>query len=81
MRLSNNAFFFQVGVSINIPEIPRSPMKSDHIQLKHVLSDDEGRLKEFRGQPIWKVQNPKVGQNHRRLWRYKLKNRRKLDPY
>lgn len=81
IRLSNNAFFFQVGVSINIPEIPRSPMKSDHIQLKHVLSDDEGRLKEFRGQPIWKVQNPKVGQNHRRLWRYKLKNRRKLDPY
>lgn len=81
IRFTNNAFFFQFGVSINIPEIPRSPMKSDHIQLKHVLSDEEGRLSEYRGQPIWKVQNPKVGQNHRRLWRYKLKNRRKLDPY
>lgn len=81
MRLTNNAFFVQVGISINIPEIPRSPMKSDHIQLKHVLSDEEGRLYEYRGQPLWKVQNPKVGQNHRRLWRYKLKNRRKLDPY
>ncbi len=81
IRLTNNAFFVQLGISINIPEIPRSPMKSDHIQLKHVLSDDEGRLKEYRGQPLWKVQNPKVGQNHRRLWRYKLKNRRKLDPY
>ncbi len=81
VRLTNNAFFFQVGVSINIPEIPRSPMKSDHIQLKHVLSDQEGKLYEYRGQPLWKVQNPKVGQNHRRLWRYKLKNRRKLHPY
>ncbi len=81
LRLTNNAFFVQFGISINIPEIPRSPMKSDHIQLKHVLSDEEGRLYEYRGQPLWKVQNPKVGQNHRRLWRYKLKNRRKLDPY
>ncbi|XOV95052.1 MAG: hypothetical protein ACFHWX_10145 [Bacteroidota bacterium] len=81
IKLTSNAFLMQVGVSFNIPEIPRSPMKSDHIQLKHVLSDEEGRLYEYRGQPIWKVQNPKVGQNHRRLWRYKLKNRRKLDPY
>lgn len=75
-------FFMQVGVSINIPEIPRSPMKSDHTQLKHVYTDPQtGKRREVRGQPIWKKQNPKVGQNHRRLWRYKKKNKKKLNPY
>ncbi len=78
----NHTFLVQVGLSINIPEIPRSPMKSDHVQLKHIYTDPKtGRLKEVRGQPIWKRQNPKVGENHRRLWRYKFKNRRKLNPY
>ena len=82
VRNYNSAFMVQVGVSINIPEIPRSPMKSDHVQLKHVIVDSsKGRLMEVRGQPFWKKQNPKVGENHRRLWRYKLKNRRKIDPY
>lgn len=82
IRHYNPAFMVQVGVSINIPEIPRSPMKSDHVQLKHVIVDGKtGRLMEVRGQPFWKKQNPKVGENHRRLWRYKLKNRRKIDPY
>lgn len=82
IRHSNRAFLVQVGISINIPEIPRSPMKSDHVQLKHVITDPvTGRLMEVRGQPLWKKQNPKVGENHRRLWRYKWKNRRKLDPY
>lgn len=82
IRHYNSAFMIQVGLSINIPEIPRSPMKSDHVQLKHVIMDPaSGRLMEVRGQPLWKKQNPKVGENHRRLWRYKLKNRRKIDPY
>lgn len=82
IRHSNSAFLVQFGISINIPEIPRSPMKSDHVQLKHVISDPAtGRLMEVRGQPIWRKQNPKVGENHRRLWRYKWRNRRKIDPY
>lgn len=76
------SFFLQFGLSINIPEIPRSPMKSDHVQLKHVYTDPvTGRRMEVRGQPIWKRQNPKVGENHRQLWRYKRKNRKKLNPY
>ncbi len=58
----------QIGLSINIPEIPRSPMNRDHTQLKHVLTDPKtGRRTEVRGQPIWKKQNPKIGENHRRL--------------
>lgn len=82
IKHTNNAFMVQVGLSINIPEIPRSPMKSDHTQLKHVLTDpNTGQLFEVRGQSIWKEQNPKIGQNHRRLWRYKRKNKNKIDPY
>lgn len=82
IRHNHNTFFIQAGISINIPEIPRSPIKSDHVQLKHVITDPAtGRLMEVRGQPFWKRQNPKVGENHRRLWRYKLKNRRKMNPY
>lgn len=82
LQHNNPGFYLQVGLSINIPEIPRSPMKSDHVQLKHVIEDPAtGRLMEVRGQPMWKKQNPKVGENHRRLWRYKLKNRGKMDPY
>jgi len=76
-----NMFAIQIGISINIPEIPRAPEDSDHVQLKHVITAPDGRLMEVRGQPIWKVQNPKVGQNHRKLWRYKFKNKRKIDPY
>lgn len=82
IRHTNNAFIINAGISINIPEIPRSPIKSDHVQLKHVITDPAtGRLKEVRGQPMWKKQNPKVGENHRKLWRYKWRNRRKIDPY
>ncbi|UXX78632.1 hypothetical protein N7E81_14820 [Reichenbachiella carrageenanivorans] len=78
----NPAFKVNVGISITIPEIPRSPMKSDHVQLKHLYTDPQtGRVSEVRGQPIWKHQNPKVGQNHRKLWRYKFKNRKKMNPY
>lgn len=78
----NPTFKVNVGISITIPEIPRSPMKSDHVQLKHLYTDPQtGRVSEVRGQPIWKHQNPKVGQNHRKLWRYKFKNRKKMNPY
>ena len=61
-----NAFYLQAGISINIPELRRSPIKVDHVQLKHVITDpNNGRLEEVRGQPFWKEQNPKMGRNHR----------------
>ncbi len=62
-------FFIQAGISINIPDIRRSPMKSDHVQPKHVYTNPKtGQRMEVRGQPIWKRQNPKVGENNRRMW-------------
>lgn len=71
-------FFIQAGISINIPDIRRSPMKSDHVQLKHVYTDPRtGRREEVRGQPIWKRQNPKIGENNRNMRGGKKKKGRK----
>lgn len=82
IRHNNTAFNFHVGISITIPEIPRSPIKSDHVQLKHVITDPAtGRIMEVRGQSIWKKQNPKVGENHRQLIKYKGRNKKKINPY
>jgi hypothetical protein len=78
----NGTFFLQFGISITYPEIPRSPVKSDKVQLKHVIMHPTtGQRMEVRGQPIWKRQNPKVGENHRKLWRYKNGNKKKVNPY
>ena len=75
-----NAFYIQVGISINIPELRRSPLAADHVQLKHVITDPKkGRLEEVRGQVLWKEQNPKIGQNHRRLIRNKAINKKKIS--
>ncbi|MEQ9375412.1 MAG: hypothetical protein RIG68_09545 [Imperialibacter sp.] len=71
-------FFIQAGVSINIPDIRRCPLPSCAIQLKHAHN---GNNEIVRGQPITKHQNPKMGQNHRKLFRYKWKNRNKIEPY
>ena len=60
-------FFIQAGISINIPEIPRSPIKNDKTELKHVYTDPiTGRKREVRGQSILKKQNQKIGENYRK---------------
>jgi hypothetical protein len=64
----------QFGVRINYPEIPRCPIKACKTQMKHIHS---GR--EFRGQPIYKKQNPKIGELHPKLKKYKGGNKRRLD--
>ena len=70
-----SSFLLQLGLSINIPEIPRSPIKADHAQVKHVHTNTKtGKKMEVRGQPIWKKQNPKVGENHRRMWKKSKKS-------
>lgn len=53
------------GFRYKFPEIRRCPVKSCRIQLKHVHS---GR--EYRGQPFYKEQNPKIGELEH--WRHKL---------
>jgi hypothetical protein len=67
--------FLEVGVSINYPDLPRSPMKSDKTQMKHFLTDPKsGEKREFRGQPFWKKQDPKYGELYPELIKKKKKN-------
>lgn len=65
------AFQFQAGISFNYPRLPRCPINRCHIQLEHVHFG-----KEYRGQPIYRWQNPKYGQNHPIPERIKRKKKR-----
>ena len=58
------SLYVSFGFRFKYPEIRRCPVKSCRIQLKHVHSG-----KEYRGQPFYKVQNPKIGELEH--WRHK----------
>ncbi|MGB3779767.1 MAG: hypothetical protein WA960_15505 [Tunicatimonas sp.] len=69
----NSAFFLTLGVSINYPDLPRSPIKNDRTQMRHYVSDSQGNKKEFRGQPFWRKQDPKIGELYPHLQKTKRK--------
>ncbi len=73
---NHHTFYVQAGISLNYPEVPRCPIKACSTQLKHAHGG-----KEFRGQPIWKKQNPKYGENDTELIRNKGRNKRKRSAY
>jgi hypothetical protein len=50
---------FQVGVRVSFPLYRDCPINNCEAQKEHHHID-----KKFRGQPIYKIQNPKVGENH-----------------
>ncbi len=50
---------FQVGLRVSFPLYKNCPIKNCEAQKEHNHID-----KKFRGQPIYKIQNPKVGENH-----------------
>lgn len=64
------AVYLQAGISLNYPKLPRCPISQCHAQLEHVHFG-----KEYRGQPIYRWQNPKYGQNHPELMRNKKRNK------
>ena len=84
------AVYIHFGFRYNIPELPRCPLKAKtptgydypkkftnktcRIQKKHVHGD-----KAYRGQPFYKKQNPKIGENYPNLHKYRLFNRRKIS--
>jgi len=57
LNIRQPTFNLSVGFRYKFPEVPRCPVKSCHIQLKHVHGN-----KEYRGQPFYKEQNPKIGE-------------------
>lgn len=66
------AFYLNFGVRMKLPEIKRCPVKSCRTQLKHVHGS-----REFRGQPFFKEQNPKIGELYPELIQEKNKRRSK----
>lgn len=75
LPVSNNAFYITLGVSINYPDLPRSPIPNDNTQMKHYVSDTKGNRMLVRGQPIWKKQDPKIGELYPELQKSKRKRR------
>lgn len=70
LKTTAPSLYIQAGVSINYPRLPRCPIKACHVQLEHLHGG-----KDYRGQPIYRWQNPKYGQNHPELQR-NLKRRK-----
>ena len=73
-----NAFYVNVGLSYSIPELRKCKKHDCKIQMNHAHGDREYRS---RVHPIYKKQNPLYGENHPKLFKYKGKNKRKLNPY
>ncbi|MBX7125573.1 MAG: hypothetical protein K1X47_07760 [Cyclobacteriaceae bacterium] len=72
-----NAFYFNIGLTYSIPELPRCYNKDCRAQMNHVHGEREYRSGVH---PLWKKQNPGYGENDPTLLKYKGKNKRKLNP-
>jgi hypothetical protein len=73
-----NAFYFNIGFSYSIPELPKCRHVGCKIQMNHAHGDREYRSNVH---PIYKKQNPLYGENHPNLIKYKGRNKKKLNPY
>lgn len=71
-QINQPTLYLNVGVRIKLPEIKRCPVNSCRTQLKHVHGSQE-----FRGQPFYKEQNPKIGELYRDLLQNQRKYKRK----
>ncbi|HBK87959.1 MAG: hypothetical protein U0289_04590 [Cyclobacteriaceae bacterium] len=75
---SMNAAYLNIGFTYSIPDLPKCKKHDCKIQMNHAHGDREYRS---RVHPIYKKQNPLYGENHPKLFRYKGKNKKKLNPY
>ncbi len=73
-----NAAYLNIGFTYRIPELPKCFHSECRIQINHAHGDKEYRS---RVHPIYKKQNPKYGENHPNLIKYKGKNKKMLNPY
>ena len=78
LLINNHALTLTLGVSINYPDLPRSPIPNDKTQMKHYVSDSQGNRMLVRGQPLWKKQDPKIGELYPELIKSKRKRRTKF---
>jgi hypothetical protein len=73
-----NAWYLNVGLSYRLPELPRCYNRLCSAQINHAHGNKEYRS---RMHGIFKKQNPHYGENFPKLFRYKRKNKKKLNPY
>lgn len=73
-----NQTTINIGVYLRIPELPKCFIKTCRAQMNHQHGDREYRS---RVHPIWKKQNPNYGENYPTLFKYKRRNRKKLNAY
>ncbi|WP_137090837.1 hypothetical protein [Mangrovivirga cuniculi] len=76
IRVNQHGLYATIGISYRIPELKKSPMKADHVQINHILNGVEYRSNRH---PFYKYQNPNYGQNHRKPTRLKKKNKKRLQ--
>lgn len=79
LLVNNHAATLTLGVSINYPDLPRSPIPNDETQMKHYVSDSQGNRMLVRGQPFWKKQDPKIGELYPELIKSKRKRRSRFQ--
>jgi len=70
------ALYALVGISYSIPSGKKCPIKACGIRMHHVHG---GQV--WRGNPFYRWQNPRYGEEDPKLVKYKYKNRRKINPY
>jgi hypothetical protein len=73
-----NAFYIHIGANYRLPELPKCFIRECRVQINHAHGNREYRS---RVHPIWQKQNPHYGENYPTLFKYKGKNRKKLNPY
>ena len=71
--------FINVGTYLRLPELPRCRIKNCATQINHT----HGGGKEWRSRmhPFYKKQNPHYGENYPKLFKYKWRNKNKINPY
>ncbi len=72
-----NAFYVNFGVTYSLPALPKCYHKECQAQLNHAHGDREYRSRMHK---FYKKQNPMYGENYPKLFKYKGKNKRKLNP-
>lgn len=73
-----NAAYITFGITYRIPELPKCFLKQCTTQINHQHGEMQYRS---RVHPFYKKQNPHYGENYPRLFKYKKKNKNKMNPY
>ncbi|MCG8474300.1 MAG: hypothetical protein MI784_02310 [Cytophagales bacterium] len=69
LKIDNNQWIFSFGIRLKIPEVPRCKLPYCGTRVKH-----RHRGREYRGQPVFLPQDPKMGQIPKSIMKYRRSN-------